>query len=133
MNLSGEGTLICKSDLHQAMDMELRYTFEKFRYMGILSGCDYLASIPGIGIKRAHHAIKWTQQDDLTLVGVLLRIVYHIYLDKNISLIFPIAFNKYLKQVCTMMTSALVKICVHYVYNWLNCRNPIADIASLDM
>lgn len=29
------------------------YHFKYFRHMCILSGCDYLDSIPGIGIKRA--------------------------------------------------------------------------------
>ncbi|BFZ56805.1 Rad2 nuclease [Savitreella phatthalungensis] len=34
------------------------WTDEMFRYMAILSGCDYLDSIPGMGLKRAHRIVK---------------------------------------------------------------------------
>jgi exonuclease-1 len=45
------------------------YSFEKFRYMCILSGCDYLASLKGIGLKKAQMVFKKTRQDDMTQVG----------------------------------------------------------------
>lgn len=31
---------------------------DMFRYMAILSGCDYLASIPGMGLKTAHRLVR---------------------------------------------------------------------------
>ena len=35
-----------------------RFTFEMFRTFCILSGCDYLPSIKGIGVKKAHEFAK---------------------------------------------------------------------------
>ncbi len=34
-----------------------KFTDEKFRWMCILSGCDYLASIPNLGLKKAYNLI----------------------------------------------------------------------------
>ena len=44
MEQYGNGQMISHKDLHKAMDMKPEfYTFEKFRYMCILSGCDWLS------------------------------------------------------------------------------------------
>ncbi|RKO99948.1 hypothetical protein CXG81DRAFT_1335, partial [Caulochytrium protostelioides] len=40
------------------MDALKSMSHEQFRHMCILSGCDYLASLPGIGLKRAMLAIQ---------------------------------------------------------------------------
>ena len=34
------------------------FTLDEFRQMCILSGCDYLASVPGIGLTTAHKLMK---------------------------------------------------------------------------
>lgn len=34
------------------------WTPDMFRYMAILSGCDYLASMPGMGLKTAHQLVR---------------------------------------------------------------------------
>ncbi len=39
------------------------YSLQIFQYMCVLSGCDYLKSIPGIGIQRAKKAIDQKEQD----------------------------------------------------------------------
>ncbi len=73
MNQDGNGTLICKKDLATAMDMAADcYTFDKFRYMCILSGCDYLPNIRGIGLKRSQKVWQSTQKTDtdIRLVSV---------------------------------------------------------------
>lgn len=36
----------------------LGWTDKKFRHMSMLAGCDYLPSIPGIGIKSAHKYLR---------------------------------------------------------------------------
>ncbi|KAF5284970.1 hypothetical protein FQR65_LT13359 [Abscondita terminalis] len=65
-NIDGSGIMIEKHDLNMAMKMRPdQYSFEKFRYMCIMSGCDYLDSLPGIGIKRAHKAISMTHDSDI--------------------------------------------------------------------
>lgn len=54
------------SKLHLAMGCSLeKYSFEKFRYMCIISGCDYLDSLPGIGLSRACKFILKTEEADM--------------------------------------------------------------------
>ena len=70
MDPAGNGMMLNKSDLHKAMDMRADcYSFEKFRYMCILSGCDYLPSLPGIGLKKAQKLFQRTRQTDVRLVS----------------------------------------------------------------
>ena len=69
MDFAGNGTMIEKKDLYKAMGLrEDVYTFEKFRYMCILSGCDYQASLPGIGLGKANKLFQVTRQDDMNQV-----------------------------------------------------------------
>ncbi|XP_044162007.1 exonuclease 1 [Bufo gargarizans] len=44
------------------------FTEEKFRYMCILSGCDYLPSIHGIGLAKASKLLKIANNPDITQV-----------------------------------------------------------------
>ncbi|KAM4019184.1 exonuclease 1 [Anomaloglossus baeobatrachus] len=44
------------------------FTQEKFRYMCILSGCDYLPSIHGIGLAKASKLLKIANNPDITQV-----------------------------------------------------------------
>lgn len=69
MDFYGNGTLIEKSRLNEVLAIKGGfYTFEKFRYMCILSGCDYLPSIPGIGLARACKVFKNARQPDIRQV-----------------------------------------------------------------
>ncbi len=69
MDVAGNGMLIEKRNLNQALDMNAQhYTFDKFRYMCILSGCDYLPSLPGIGLGKASKVFKISRQTDMNLV-----------------------------------------------------------------
>lgn len=53
--------------LHLAMGCSVdKYSFEKFRYMCIISGCDYLDSLPGIGLAKACKFILKTEEDDIS-------------------------------------------------------------------
>ncbi|KAI4486912.1 hypothetical protein M0802_012231 [Mischocyttarus mexicanus] len=59
MDQNGYGTLVEQDKLHLAMDMQLTdFNIDKFMYMCILSGCDYLASLRGIGLMKAKKFIK---------------------------------------------------------------------------
>lgn len=42
-----------------------KYTFDKFRIMCIISGCDYLDSLPGIGLAKACKFVLKTEEDDI--------------------------------------------------------------------
>lgn len=54
LDIMGNGVLYQKSKLNLALGGKADcYNFDKFRYMGIMSGCDYLASLPKIGLGKA--------------------------------------------------------------------------------
>lgn len=56
------------SRLNVAMKIGEKFTPEKFRYMCIVAGCDYLASLPGIGIGKARKLFQLTANPDITQV-----------------------------------------------------------------
>ncbi|XP_055633954.1 exonuclease 1 [Toxorhynchites rutilus septentrionalis] len=69
LDLSGSGLIIEADKLFLAMGCkEEKYTFDKFRYMCILSGCDYLDSLPGIGLAKARKFILMTEETDVRKV-----------------------------------------------------------------
>ncbi|KAL1492318.1 hypothetical protein ABEB36_010579 [Hypothenemus hampei] len=65
LDLSGSGRLVESDKICSAMKMRPdQFTFEKFRYMCILSGCDYVNSLNGIGLKKAEKFLKLTAETD---------------------------------------------------------------------
>lgn len=68
LDLNGNGLLVEADKFHLAMGCSKeRYHFEKFRRMCILSGCDYLDSLPGIGLAKACKFILKTEQEDMRI------------------------------------------------------------------
>ncbi|XP_017052909.2 exonuclease 1 [Drosophila ficusphila] len=68
LDLNGSGLLVEADKLYLAMGCkEEKYHFDKFRRMCILSGCDYLDSLPGIGLAKACKFILKTEQDDMRI------------------------------------------------------------------
>lgn len=66
LDLTGSCVLVDSRKLHLAMNCPLeKYTMEKFRHMCILSGCDYLDSLPGIGLAKACKFIMKTEETDM--------------------------------------------------------------------
>lgn len=66
LDLLGQCTLVEREKLYLSMQMSPDvYTFDKFRYMCILSGCDYIQSLPGIGLKKALKFIKLTANPEI--------------------------------------------------------------------
>ncbi|KAG0142845.1 hypothetical protein CROQUDRAFT_49688 [Cronartium quercuum f. sp. fusiforme G11] len=50
---------ICRDDFGKVADAQMSlWTDTEFRQMAILSGCDYLPSIPGLGLKKAYQLIR---------------------------------------------------------------------------
>lgn len=49
------------------------FNFDKFRYMCILSGCDYLPSVPGVGLIKARQYITRTNDPDI------YNVILHFY------------------------------------------------------
>ncbi|CAG9816842.1 unnamed protein product [Phaedon cochleariae] len=63
LDMRGCGFLVEAEKIPLAMNIRPdKYTFDKFRYMCILSGCDYVASLPGIGLKKALKFIMLTEE-----------------------------------------------------------------------
>lgn len=59
MDKFGQGIEFQSSLLQQNKDLNLiGFTKQMFLEMCILSGCDYLQSLPGMGLKKAHALIK---------------------------------------------------------------------------
>uniref|UniRef100_A0A023F307 Exonuclease 1 n=2 Tax=Triatoma infestans TaxID=30076 RepID=A0A023F307_TRIIF len=66
MDLCGNGLLVDQSLIPLAMKLPSdQFSLDKFRYMCILSGCDYLPSLPGIGLAKACKFIKRTADDNI--------------------------------------------------------------------
>ncbi|XP_034125471.1 exonuclease 1 [Drosophila guanche] len=68
LDLNGKGLLVEADKLYLAMGCrQEQYQFDKFRRMCILSGCDYLDSLPGIGLAKACKFMLKTEQDDMRI------------------------------------------------------------------
>jgi len=72
MDINGNGVLVEQCHLNKAMGLHSdAYTFDKFRYTCILSGCDYVASLPGIGLAKATKVFRLSRQTDIaTVIGI---------------------------------------------------------------
>ena len=89
MGTNSIGKLVKKSDLNKSLKMKV-YTFQKFRHMCILSGCDYASSIRGIGLERAgkvvkstgEKGIKWALQNMREILKMPSIIVSDSYYDR---------------------------------------------------
>uniref|UniRef100_A0A6B2KYW9 Exonuclease 1 n=1 Tax=Arcella intermedia TaxID=1963864 RepID=A0A6B2KYW9_9EUKA len=56
---SGTGQEILISDLRNNKELDFRsFNKDNFRHMCILSGCDYLKNIAGVGVKKAHQFVS---------------------------------------------------------------------------
>lgn len=66
LDIKGNCVLVDTNKLHLAMDCNVnKFTMEKFRTMCILSGCDYVDSLPGIGLAKACKFVMKTEETDL--------------------------------------------------------------------
>ncbi|KAL1925794.1 uncharacterized protein VTP21DRAFT_677 [Calcarisporiella thermophila] len=69
----GNGVEIRREDMNSTQHINLNgWTQDMLRHMCILSGCDYLPSIPGMGIKKAHKYINRYKTADRALKALRL-------------------------------------------------------------
>ncbi|KAG7513029.1 exonuclease 1 [Solea senegalensis] len=68
MDKQGNGLEIDQSHLGRCRSLGNIFTEEKFRYMCILSGCDYLASLYGIGLGKACKLLRLATDPDILKV-----------------------------------------------------------------
>jgi len=77
MSPNGDGTLYEKSRLNEVFgSMAAQFDFEKFRKMCIMSGCDYMASLPGIGLGKAKQF--WSKISNPNLYSILPKIPHYM-------------------------------------------------------
>ena len=66
---TGDGVLYEKENLGKVFGVQAdQFSFEKFRYMCITSGCDYIASLPGIGLGKAKNFWQKVSNPDVRTV-----------------------------------------------------------------
>nr|XP_022912550.1 exonuclease 1 [Onthophagus taurus] len=66
MDINGNGVLVNADKLNDCMKLRSdKFSFDKFRYMCILSGCDYLDNLPGVGLKKALKFISVTENPSI--------------------------------------------------------------------
>ncbi|CAG7725547.1 unnamed protein product [Allacma fusca] len=66
LKMTGECVLFDSTKVHLCMGVpSVKFQFERFRQMCILSGCDYLESLPGIGLTRAKKVITGMTSQDI--------------------------------------------------------------------
>ncbi len=68
MDRQGNGLEIDQGNLGRCRSLGNVFTEEKFRYMCILSGCDYLASLHGIGLGKACKLLRLAKDPDILKV-----------------------------------------------------------------
>lgn len=81
LQLNGHCLLFEADKLHLTLNTaEEKFCFEKFRRMCILSGCDYLDNLPGIGLAKARKFIMMTEETDMK--RALLKIPSYLNMKK---------------------------------------------------
>lgn len=68
MDKQGNGLEIDQCHLGRCRSLGNMFTEERFRYMCILSGCDYLPSMHGIGPGKACKLLRLAQDPDIIKV-----------------------------------------------------------------
>uniref|UniRef100_A0A3Q3LPW5 Exonuclease 1 n=1 Tax=Mastacembelus armatus TaxID=205130 RepID=A0A3Q3LPW5_9TELE len=68
MDKQGNGLEVDQSNLGRCRSLGNIFTQEKFRYMCILSGCDYLPSLHGIGLGKACKLLRLAKDPDILKV-----------------------------------------------------------------
>uniref|UniRef100_A0A3Q4I3X9 Exonuclease 1 n=1 Tax=Neolamprologus brichardi TaxID=32507 RepID=A0A3Q4I3X9_NEOBR len=83
MDKQGNGLEIDQSNLGRCRSLGNVFTEEKFRYMCILSGCDYLSSLHGIGLGKACKLLQLAKDPDI------LRVIRKMGQYLKMSLVVP--------------------------------------------
>lgn len=65
LDMNGDGQLVEKSKIISVTQFDSADNFERFRWMCILSGCDYLENLPGIGLGKAKKLLKQVKKNEI--------------------------------------------------------------------
>ena len=72
MDTAGNALEINQTRLNQAVKMGTRFSVDKFRHMCILAGCDYLQSLPGVGLGKARKFMHTVSNLDIQQVNAII-------------------------------------------------------------
>ena len=88
-----DGELVVLNDVFGSTISDKLYSFtdNMFRCMSILSGCNYLYSIKGVGIKRAYAAVR--QKSDPNDAITFLKNKHHLTVPDNYQCSFQLAMS----------------------------------------
>lgn len=75
MDQFGNGLEVDQARLGMCKQLGDVFTEEKFRYMCILSGCDYLSSLRGIGLAKACKLLRLANNPDILKVRVIYQLL----------------------------------------------------------
>jgi 5'-3' exonuclease len=90
LNEFGDCLEISRDRLGRNLDLPMAgWSADRFRWMAILSGCDYLARIPGMGLKRAYRLVK--KQGTLPAIFKALRMDAGLRMPANYEAQFVVA------------------------------------------
>ena len=79
LDSNGGGMLVESDNLHNSMNLPRdKFTFDKFRNMCILSGCDYLSSLHGIGLAKACKFFTVISNPDTYNVCFIVLLLKHL-------------------------------------------------------
>ncbi|KAI9488331.1 PIN domain-like protein [Zychaea mexicana] len=112
MNQYGEGIRIQQGNLSAAKEIDLQgWDQTRIRHMCILSGCDYLASLPGIGLKSAHKLLKKYRTTDAVLrhlrfQGKMKQVpdYEHLFKRANNAFLYQYVYDDNVKRRITLHT-----------------------------
>jgi 5'-3' exonuclease len=86
MDMNGNGQLIHKEKIISITQFDSPDNFERFRWMCIMSGCDYLENLPGVGLGKAKKLLKTIKKTEIEDVREILKLtnVSINYLESNL-------------------------------------------------
>ena len=71
MDCNGDGVIIRLDQLSEVKPVA-DFTRQNFRHMCILAGCDYLPSVPGLGLSTACKLLKRNGRDPLRVIPQII-------------------------------------------------------------
>ncbi|XP_066144349.1 exonuclease 1 [Euwallacea fornicatus] len=130
LDLAGSGRLVESDKISIAMKMRPdQFTFDKFRFMCILSGCDYVSSLNGIGLKKAEKFIKLTAESNpeifLDRIPRYLNMKYLEITDEykrnvliaNATFLHQVVFDPYKKKLVHLIDPEIINTNPEYLVN----------------
>lgn len=74
LNQYGDATLVQSNDIKNIKELDFStWELDQFRHMCILSGCDYLPSLRGVGLKMAYKLLaKYKTMDKVILAKMII-------------------------------------------------------------